>query len=52
VAHRIESIVDADEILVVDGGRLVEAGTHEALVSAGGVYSGLWQRHLDFIAGT
>jgi thiol reductant ABC exporter CydC subunit len=52
VAHRLESIVDADEILVVDGGRLVEAGTHEALVSAGGVYSGLWQRHLDFIAGT
>lgn len=52
VAHRLESIVDADEILVVDGGRLVETGTHEALVSAGGVYSGLWQRHLDFVAET
>lgn len=52
VAHRLESIVDADEILVVDRGRLVERGSHEMLVSAGGVYSGLWQRHLDFVAGT
>ncbi|MEX1249240.1 MAG: thiol reductant ABC exporter subunit CydC [Acidimicrobiia bacterium] len=52
VAHRLESIVDADEILVIDRGHLVEKGTHESLTAAGGVYSALWQRHLDFIGRT
>ena len=49
VAHRLESIVDADEIFVLDRGRLVERGRHAHLVEAGDVYSGLWQRHLDVI---
>lgn len=47
VAHRLESVVDADEILVLDHGRLVERGTHSELSGAGGVYSALWQRYLD-----
>lgn len=49
VAHRLDTITDADEILVLDGGRLVERGRHEALVAANGVYAGLWRRHLDVI---
>lgn len=49
VAHRIESIRDADEILVLDRGRLVERGRHEDLIQEDGVYAGLWQRHLDVV---
>lgn len=51
VAHRLASIIAADEILVVDAGRVVERGTHESLLAAGGVYSGLWRRHLDLVPG-
>ena len=52
VAHRLASVIAADEILVVDSGRIVERGTHESLLSVGGVYSGLWQRHLDLVPGS
>jgi ATP-binding cassette subfamily C protein CydC len=52
VAHRLETVTDADEVLVLDRGRLVERGRHEDLVDAGGIYSGLWQRHLDFMVET
>ncbi len=52
VAHRLASITAADEILVVDAGHIVESGTHESLLSMGGVYSGLWQRHLDLVPGS
>lgn len=52
VAHRIDTVTDADEILVLDRGRLVERGRHHDLVQAGGVYAGLWQRHLDVLPET
>ena len=52
VAHRLESVVDADEILVIDGGRLVARGSHSALTSGDSVYSGLWRRHTDFLSET
>jgi len=52
VAHRLETVVDADEILVMDRGRLVERGRHQALTAAGGVYAGLWSRHLDLVDAT
>jgi ATP-binding cassette, subfamily C, bacterial CydC len=49
VAHRLETITGADRIVVLDRGRLVETGRHSELVAAGGVYAGLWRRHLDAI---
>ena len=41
IAHRLATVIDADRILVIDGGRLVEEGTHASLINAGGVYSRL-----------
>ncbi len=41
VAHRLATVLKADRILVMDGGRIVEEGTHRSLVRKGGVYAGL-----------
>ncbi len=44
VAHRLSTIADADEILVLKKGRIVERGTHAALLDAAGEYASLWKR--------
>ena len=42
IAHRLSTIVDADTILVMDNGRIVESGIHQSLIAAGGAYARLW----------
>jgi ATP-binding cassette subfamily B protein len=45
IAHRLSTARMADRIAVIDGGRLVEIGTHTELVAREGIYAGLWRRH-------
>jgi ATP-binding cassette subfamily B protein len=47
IAHRLSTIVDAHEILVLDHGRIVERGTHVALLGANGVYARMWRLQQD-----
>lgn len=46
IAHRLSTVVDADVIFVVDGGRIVEQGSHTELLAAGDVYASLYQRQV------
>ena len=43
IAHRLSTVVGADKIVVLDGGRISEQGTHEQLTKSGGLYSRMWQ---------
>ena len=45
IAHRLSSVTDVDQIVVLDRGRVVESGRHADLVAAGGHYAQLWQAH-------
>jgi ATP-binding cassette subfamily B multidrug efflux pump len=44
IAHRLSTIAAMDRLLVMDAGRVVEAGTHAALIRQGGIYADLWAR--------
>ena len=47
IAHRLSTIVGADEILVVDQGRIVERGRHGQLLAANGLYASMWNRQRE-----
>ncbi|MEJ2021960.1 MAG: ABC transporter ATP-binding protein, partial [Maritimibacter sp.] len=44
IAHRLSTIARMDRIVVLDQGRVVEDGSHDALIAEGGIYAGLWAR--------
>ncbi|MEM7546721.1 MAG: ABC transporter ATP-binding protein/permease [Pseudomonadota bacterium] len=44
IAHRLSTVVEADEIIVLDNGVILERGTHAALLAAGGAYAAMWRR--------
>ena len=50
IAHRLSTVVHADEILLLDGGRIIERGGHHALIAENGRYAALWQDHLSAAA--
>ena len=42
IAHRLSTVMDADQILVMDGGHIVERGTHRELLEHAGAYAEMW----------
>jgi ATP-binding cassette, subfamily B, heavy metal transporter len=44
IAHRLSTVADAQQILVLDHGRIVERGTHQTLLAANGLYAQMWER--------
>jgi ATP-binding cassette, subfamily B, heavy metal transporter len=44
IAHRLSTVIDADEIIVLDRGQVAERGTHQELLTEGGIYAAMWNR--------
>ena len=47
IAHRLSTVIDADQILVLEHGRIVERGRHGELLAMGGLYASMWRRQQE-----
>ena len=45
IAHRLSTVVGADRIVVLEGGKVVEEGTHDELAKGGGLYERMWKEY-------
>ncbi|PZW45618.1 ATP-binding cassette subfamily B protein [Humitalea rosea] len=50
IAHRLSTVVEADEIIVLADGRIAERGNHGALIATGGLYAQMWSRQAEAVA--
>ncbi|MBM3592605.1 MAG: ABC transporter ATP-binding protein/permease [Alphaproteobacteria bacterium] len=50
IAHRLSTVVEADEIIVLQEGTIAERGTHGGLIAAGGLYADMWRRQSEAMA--
>jgi ATP-binding cassette subfamily B protein len=50
IAHRLSTVVEADEIIVLQEGRIAERGTHASLIAAEGLYAEMWRRQAQAVA--
>ena len=47
IAHRLSTVIGADEIIVLKRGEIAERGTHDALIAANGLYAQMWERQRE-----
>ena len=47
IAHRLSTIIDADKIIVLDNGRIIEIGTHQELINKNNLYAEMWVRQQE-----
>lgn len=52
IAHRLSTVVNADQIIVLEGGLIAERGTHDQLLAKGGIYNALWNRQREVAEAT
>src|SRR5581483_1114441 len=50
IAHRLSTVIDADEILVLDRGQIIERGRHSELIDLGGHYASMWTKQREAAA--
>jgi len=51
IAHRLQTAMGADRIIVIDGGRVAEHGSHDALLARGGRYAAMWHAFEEGVSG-